>query len=79
MATWKIFYSYSQKDEELRQKLAAHLAPLEHRSLLESWHDREIPVGGEWDKVIHAKLESADLIVASHQFGFPGEQLLFRN
>src|SRR5215471_16136761 len=63
MPAWKVFFSYSEKDEELRQKLAAHLAVLQHNGRLETWYDRQIPVGSDWDKAIHEKLESADLIV----------------
>jgi len=63
MPAWKVFFSYSEKDEELRQKLAAHLAVLQHNGRLETWCDRQIPVGSDWDKAIHEKLESADLIV----------------
>src|SRR5512134_3850765 len=41
----KLFYSYSHKDEELRDELAQHLFPLERAGLIEVWHDREMLPG----------------------------------
>ena len=37
-----LFYSYSHKDEELRNRLEDHLGGLRRRGLIEGWHDRRI-------------------------------------
>ncbi len=58
-----IFFSYSHKDEQLRNELEAHLALLKHEGLVDSWHDRRIIAGDEIDGSIFAKLEAADIIL----------------
>lgn len=58
-----VFYSYSHKDEDLRDELETHLKIFERRGLIESWHDRRIPPGTEWKGQIDASLERAHLIL----------------
>ena len=58
-----VFYSYSHKDEDLRNALEAHLAPLRRSGLIREWHDRRIIAGQDWDKQISRYLESAELIL----------------
>lgn len=59
----KVFFSYSHKDEILRDKLGNHLKILEYQRLISSWHDRKILPGEEWDHRISENLESADIIL----------------
>jgi len=59
----EVFFSYAHKDEELMNELREHLAELERRGMIKSWHDREIPPGGEWDGEILRYLERADIIL----------------
>ena len=59
----EIFFSYSHKDETLRDRLDTHLAVLKREGIVETWHDRRIAAGDEFAGVIHAKLETADLIL----------------
>ena len=40
-----LFYSYSHKDEDLRDELDGHLKILERRGMVQAWHDREIVCG----------------------------------
>jgi hypothetical protein len=61
MAT--LFFSYSHKDEALRDELEVHLAMLKRSGAIESWHDRKIPAGDELDGAIDAKLNSAQVIL----------------
>ena len=63
MAAWKIFYSYSHKDEEIRNRLATYLAPLRQQNKIMEWHDRKIEPGSKWDSEISDQLNSADLIL----------------
>src|SRR5579871_6055802 len=58
-----LFYSYSHKDEELRNELENHLSILKRQGVVEFWHDRKIEAGNEWAKEIDANLESADVIL----------------
>jgi len=58
-----IFFSYSHKDEVLRNELEAHLALLKHEGLVESWHDRRIVAGEEIDESIFSQLETANIIL----------------
>jgi internalin A len=59
----RLFYSYSHKDEALRNKLETHLKLLERQGLLEPWHDRKIEAGKEWKQKIDDNLERADIIL----------------
>jgi hypothetical protein len=59
----QIFYSYSHKDESLRDALDEHLAILERQGLVQIWHDRNIGAGDEWREAIEEQLESADIIL----------------
>jgi internalin A len=59
----RLFYSYSHKDETLRNKLETHLKLLHRQGLLETWHDRKIEAGAEWKQKIDDNLERADIIL----------------
>jgi tetratricopeptide (TPR) repeat protein len=59
----KVFYSYSHKDEELREQLEAHLSLLRRQGIIESWHDRSISEGSKWAGEIDESLKTADLIL----------------
>lgn len=60
---WRVFYSYSHKDEEFRKKLGTYLAPLRQTKKIIEWHDRKIEPGANWETEISNELNSADLIV----------------
>ena len=59
----KLFFSYSHKDEALRDELAKHLSILERQGVISSWHDRKILPGEEWDYQINDNLNTADIIL----------------
>lgn len=59
----KIFCSYSHNDENAIDQLRNHLSGLRRQGLIEDWHDRKIPPGGDWDKTIKQNLEAAHLIL----------------
>lgn len=61
--TWKVFYSYSHKDAELRERLGTYLAPLRQQQKITDWHDREIEPGANWETEITAQLDAAELIL----------------
>ena len=59
----RLFYSYSHKDETLRNELETHLKLLQRQGLLTGWHDRNIEAGAEWRQKIDDNLERADIIL----------------
>ncbi|MBE2234262.1 MAG: CHAT domain-containing protein [Anaerolinea sp.] len=56
-----VFYSYSHRDEKLRDRLAAHLSLLKREGAISEWHDRKITAGREWEGQIDAHLNSAQI------------------
>jgi internalin A len=54
--TISLFYSYSHVDEALRDELEKHLKLLQRQQVIDTWHDRKIIIGTEWDKVINKNL-----------------------
>ncbi len=59
----EVFYSYSHKDEELRDQLENHLTMLRRDGIIKGWHDRRISAGQEWDGKIDEHLNSAGIIL----------------
>jgi hypothetical protein len=58
-----VFFSYSHRDEDLRDELEIHLAALKRQGVIETWHDRRIGVGRDLGREIDSNLESADIIL----------------
>lgn len=58
-----VFFSYANKDEDLRNDLAIHLAILKRQGKIRPWHDRQIIAGQEWAGEIDDNLNTADLIL----------------
>src|SRR5262245_65553890 len=59
----KLFFSYSHKDEILRNELVNHLRILTREGIIASWDDRKVLPGDEWDHQIHAQLQAADIVL----------------
>lgn len=59
----EIFYSYSHKDEDLRQQLENHLAILKRLAVITDWNYRKISAGREWEGEIDKHLNSAHVIL----------------
>lgn len=60
----RVFISYCSKDARLKDELLIRLKPLkETHGLLDIWHDRCIPPGGDWDGEIRRELEVADVVL----------------
>lgn len=58
-----VFFSYSHKDEHLRDDLEVQLTMLKREGLIDAWHDRRIPAGSDVDSAISVKLEQAEVIL----------------
>jgi hypothetical protein len=59
----EIFYSYSQRDERLRDELETHLSLLRREGLVSSWHNRRITAAKEWEGEIDSHLNEAQVIM----------------
>ena len=59
----KIFYSYSRKDMDMRNRLENHLAALRKANRISTWHDLQLEAGTEWEQAILHKLDTADIIL----------------
>lgn len=58
-----IFFSYSHRDEALRDRLEVHLAMLKRQGVVSVWHDRRIVAGDDFSRTISEELESANIIL----------------
>lgn len=59
----KLFFSYSHKDEELRNELETHLTLLKRQGVISSWHDRRITAGTDVNQSIDTELEASKVIL----------------
>lgn len=73
----RIFFSYSHRDEDLRDRLETHLSLLKHQGLIEAWHDRRISVGDDWAGAISGELEQADIILLLVSADFIGSRYCY--
>ena len=58
-----IFFSYSHKDEVLRDEIEIHLSSLKRQGIISTWHDRRIAPGDEFENKISENLENANIIL----------------
>jgi hypothetical protein len=58
-----VFFSYSHKDEALRDQLETHLAMLKRQGVISTWHDRRLIAGDSIDDEIARELEQADIVL----------------
>jgi len=57
----RIFISYSHKDETFKDELVTMLAGLQNRGIVDTWQDRLIEPGDEWNKSIQNAMDECDL------------------
>ena len=67
---FKLFVSYSHKDEELCTRFLEQLAQLRREGFIEAWYDRQIGAGRDWAGQINDNLKAADVIVLLVSPGF---------
>jgi len=58
-----IFFSYSHKDEALRDELEVSLSMMKRQGLIQTVHDRRIVAGVDLNQAIDAYVEKADIIL----------------
>jgi hypothetical protein len=61
--SWRIFVSYSHKDEEQKNRIRTALGQLIEQHHISLWDDRQILPGSVWDAQITRKLEEADIFL----------------
>jgi hypothetical protein len=59
----EVFVSYAHEDEELHDRLAKHLRPLEREGIIKRWHDRQITAGRDFGQDIDTVLNRAGIIL----------------
>jgi internalin A len=59
----RLFVSYSHKDEQYRIELENHFALLKRSGRIETWFDRKILPGDDWNDEIQKNLELADIVL----------------
>jgi hypothetical protein len=59
----EIFFSYSHRDERMRDKLEKHLSALRREQIISGWHDRKIMSGTEWKDKIDHYIETSRIIL----------------
>lgn len=59
----KVFISYAHKDADLSGELLEQLGVLRRAEIIETWIDKDIPPGADWNREIIEALENADLIL----------------
>lgn len=66
----KVFISYSHRDEEFKNGLVSTLFVLQSQGIIDTWQDREIRPGDEWNKAIRDALEQCQmaLLLVSPEF-----------
>jgi len=58
-----IFTSYAHEDEALKTELDKYLKVLKRSGKIDTWNDRALIAGQEWDKTIMAEMEKANIII----------------
>lgn len=73
----RLFVSYSHADEALKNDILKHIEPLKQLNLVESWHDRKLLAGEDWEKSISNNLENADIILLLVSIDFINSKYCF--
>src|SRR2546423_12866426 len=62
-SSFEVFFSYSHKDETLREELEKQLSLLKWQGFITDWNDRKIVAGQEWAGEIDRHLNEAQVIL----------------
>ncbi|MGD0486992.1 MAG: toll/interleukin-1 receptor domain-containing protein [Syntrophorhabdales bacterium] len=73
----RLFISYSHADEGLKDELLKHILPLKRLNLIDSWEDRKLLAGEDWEKSINDNLEKADIILLLVSVDFINSEYCF--
>lgn len=73
----RIFLSYSHADEDFKKELDKHLMPLRRSGKIETWNDRQLIAGQEWNDEIISELNKADIILLLISIDFIASQYIW--
>lgn len=73
----EVFFSYSHRDEGLRNELEKHLSILKRQGKIDTWYDREIEAGTERQTEIEQHLNQADIILLLISADFLGSDYCY--
>lgn len=59
----RVFFSYSRRDKDMKQRIDIYLSNLKREGKIETWNDEKIPAGGEWEGKIAEELRASDIIL----------------
>lgn len=59
----EVFFSYAQEDEKQLIQLEKQLRLLERQGVIQTWHNRKISAGKEWQNEIDTHLDTASVIL----------------
>jgi hypothetical protein len=59
----KIFFCYARVDQKLRDRLEEHLSHLKRLYPIQTWFDRQINPGENWEKTVEENLNTANMIL----------------
>jgi hypothetical protein len=72
-----IFLSYAHADEDLKKELDKSLMPLKRSGKIETWNDRELIAGQEWNAEILDELSKAEIILLLISVDFIASQYIW--
>jgi hypothetical protein len=75
--TISIFISYAHADEDMKTELDKQLAPLKRSGKIETWNDRQLVAGQEWDEVIITELNQSEIILLLISADFIASQYIW--
>lgn len=75
----EVFFSYSHKDEALRDELEHHLSILKYKGIIDCWYDRKIVAGEEWNDDILDHLRHAKIILLLVSSDFISSKYIWEN
>ncbi len=58
-----VFFSFSHADKALRDQLENHLSVLKWNGVIETWHDRRVTAGDEFEREIDDHINTDDIIL----------------
>lgn len=59
----KLFICYSHEDEKYRVRFEKHLKQMQREGTIDSWSDRKIIPGKDWNNEIDSNIENSELII----------------
>jgi len=72
-----IFTSYAHEDEALKNELDKYLKVLKRSGKIDTWNDRALIAGQEWNKTIMEELSKANIIILLISVDFNASDFIY--